>query len=83
MSFSALEWIVGIVFAASAFYTAVNLKLKSQKGQIDGVGKKARDIESENLRRWLQMIYTQLMIARDLEDVKQIAEQLRQEAYRK
>lgn len=93
MSLSALQWLVSVVVAATVFYTTVTLTLKWEqrrreegdaglKSQVDGVGKKARDIEAKAQRRWLHMVYTQIVTAKDLEDAKQIAEQLRQEAYR-
>lgn len=82
MSVSSLEWLAAVVFAAAVFYATVNLKLKSLKSQIDGVGKLTRDNQARAERRWKHMIATQIETSNDLEEAKQHAKLLREDAWR-
>ncbi len=82
MSLSAFQYFGSIVAAAAIFYTTVNLKLKSLKGQIDGVGKKERDAEFRNQRRWLHEIADRVEELEPANRAQRLAHRIREEAWR-
>jgi hypothetical protein len=74
--------VAGVVWRAARVETKIREAQAQSKKDVDGLGKKARDIESRQERRWKHMIATQIETAQDIDDARQFAKLLREDAWR-
>lgn len=70
-----------IAFGIGASYTTLQWATKTNTKNINGLGKKARDMEALALRRWLQNMATDLDEV-DSPAARKVAKQLREESWR-
>jgi hypothetical protein len=74
--------VVSVVWRAARVETRIREAQAQSKKDLDGLGKKTRDIESRQERRWKHMIATQIETAKDLEHARKFARLLREDAWR-
>lgn len=74
--------VAGVLWRAARVETKIREAQSQTKKDLDGLGKKVRDIESRQERRWKHMIATQIETSQDLEETKHHAKLLREDAWR-
>jgi hypothetical protein len=71
-------WSVGLIFSAGAIYN----KLRQLQRDLNGLGSKMRNSDGRAERRWKHMIATQIETSTGLNEAKQHAKLLREDAWR-
>lgn len=73
---------LGAVFGAGVAWGAARQKLAKLAGDLNGLGRKIREDEGRAERRWKHMIATQIETSATLEEAKEHAKLLREDAWR-
>ena len=74
--------VVSVVWRAARVETRIREAQAQTKKDVDGIGKKVYENDKRAERRWKHMIATQIETAKDLDDARQFAKLLREDAWR-
>lgn len=79
----AFVWgLLGAVFGAGVAYATMRLKIAKAQADVNNIGGIARSNDRKQERRWKHMIATQIETAGTLEEARQFAKLLREDAWR-
>jgi hypothetical protein len=74
--------LLGAVFGAGVAWGAAKQKMAKQAADLNGIGRRMREDEGRAERRWKHMIATQIETSTTLDEAKEHAKLLREDAWR-